>query len=165
MLALLIIDKIGLVPAFAVTLDAFQGFDLQIFREEVLKERISSLTKQLTLNEDSIAYQELKEEFSPRLTIPGELKKHFDRGGIGISEYQLGSGEGFAYPHPLRWTLNQFGEKLVDALALLENALREKQFSLDVLPVEYLPTISAGAYFSDRNDLKTQFHSLIVVQA
>jgi hypothetical protein len=164
-LALLIADKVGLVPAYAVTLDAFRDFDIENFRKEVLRERISSICQQAGLTETNLTFQDLRDNvYIHRPTIKELLKERFDRGGIGISECQLGTDEGLAYPHPIRWSLNQFGEELVTALDKIEDCLKEKQFSPDMFPIEYLPTLSADAYFGDRNDLKTRYHSQLVAR-
>lgn len=94
------------------------------------------------------------------------MEELFDREGIAYSKTQLGSWKPNDM-HPVIWCINQVGEQLTLTLSALEYALQNEGGTIppEISDVEYLPTPDTTVYFGDRQSLKSEFRSSIVLRS
>jgi len=165
-LAVLLAERKGLVPAFAVTLDAFRTIPLDVaaLKRETIRERIASLVQKQGAVERRSRHLKVAK---PQLwfgNTKDNLNSIFRSRGVSVPEHLLGDYGDISLQHPIRIAFTDYNKKLFACIEALEAAL-EGGNTPEELPIEYMPVISGDALFGDLESLKTEYHSRIVIKA
>lgn len=151
LLGILLWDYLGSVPAFAVTQTSL--ISIEDLKRKVLELRIESLRSK-------------RDSVDKHLSSAKPIEELFNRGGIAVSERLIGLKGWSNSLHPVVWAVNQCGENLAIGLSILESVLDSGlDTTPEILPIEYLPIPTIGAYFGDRHSLRSEYHSQLVLKA
>jgi len=151
LLGALMLDALGeLPPAFAGKVP--EGLTIEYLSNEVRKLRIANIKEK---------QERLKDIHEGMKPVSDTIKAW--REGYSTNQHST-DGMDILSLHPTVWAVHQVSEELEEVLRKLETVNGVLPSDDTYAEVEYLPFPSMWVYQGDRKDLKTEFHSNLVMK-